>query len=220
MVQTRPSSFLQRLKELDMFFQEKDPVHKTMRRLAKRLARVRIRYAVVGGMAVFAQGHRRATNDVDVLLSPEGLDEFQRRFVPKNYRRVPNRPRRFVDRANQISIDVLVTGLFPGSGKPGPVAYPDPGDVSQIIDTIHVVDLATLIQLKLAARRHQDFADVVHLIRANDLDGPFQERLHESLRSDYIECLEEKRRDDEYEARQDQMLREKLREQGYELGDE
>ena len=61
----------------------------------------------------------------------------------------------------------------------------------------------TLIQLKLAARRHQDFADVVNLIRVHNLDESYQEKLHPSLHRDYVECLEEKRREDEYESRED-----------------
>jgi hypothetical protein len=44
-----PVSFWKRLKELDMFFQGKDPVHQTMRRLARRLERMNIPYAVGGG---------------------------------------------------------------------------------------------------------------------------------------------------------------------------
>jgi hypothetical protein len=195
-------SLWDRLKELDMFFQGKDPVHQTMRRLARRLERANISYAVVGGMAVFAHRHRRATNDVNVLLTPEGFAAFREKFVPKNYESVPNRPRRFVDRTSKVSIDILVTGRFPGSGKPGPIAYPDPGVVSETIERVRFLDLPTLVQLKLAARRYQDFADVVHLIRAHDLDETFAERLHPSVRRDYIECLEEKRREDEYEARE------------------
>jgi hypothetical protein len=42
---------------------------------------------------------------------------------------------------------------------------------------------------------------VVNLIRFNDLDETFAQRLHRTLRQDYIECLEEKRREDEYDAR-------------------
>jgi hypothetical protein len=153
-------------------------------------------------MAVFAHQHRRATNDVDVLLTPEGLAAFREQFVPKNYDSVPNRGRRFVDRTSKVSIDVLVTGRFPGTGKPGPIAYPDPAAVGETVEQIQVIDLPTLIQLKLAARRHQDFADVVNLIRVHDLDEVFAERLHPSVHRDYMECLEEKRREDEYEARE------------------
>jgi hypothetical protein len=197
----RPS-FWQQLRELDMFFQGKDPVHQTMRRVAKRLERKNIPYAVVGGMAVFIHEHRRATNDVDILLTPEGFEAFRRQFVPRNYGTVPGRSRRFVDRTSKIILDILVTGKFPGSGKPGPIAYPDPDTVAEVIDKVRVVDLLTLIQLKLAARRYQDFADVVHLIAAHHLDESFADRLHPSVHRDYIECLEEKRREDEYEARE------------------
>jgi hypothetical protein len=108
-----------------------------------------------------------------------------------------------------------VTGLFPGSGKPGPIAYPKPTEVSETIDNLQVIDLPTLIQLKLAARQHQDLADVVNLIRAHNLDESFQTKLHPSVHKDFIECLEEKRREDEYEDQQDQQLREMLREEGY-----
>jgi hypothetical protein len=62
--------------------------------------------------------------------------------------------------------------------------------------------LVALVQLKLAARRHRDFADVVSLIGTHDLDESFAEKLDPSVRGDYIECLEEKRREDEYEARE------------------
>ena len=102
----------------------------------------------------------------------------------------------------EVAVDVLVTGLFPGSGKPGPIAYPAPGNVSERIDKINVVDFVTLIQLKLAAHRHQDFGDVVALIRIHNLNENFSERLHPSVRRDFIECLDEKRREDEYEARE------------------
>ena len=55
------------------------------------------------------------------------------------------------------------------------------------------------MQLKLAARRYQDFADVVSLIRENGLDEAFAARLHPSVRTDYLLCLDEKHREDEYE---------------------
>ena len=185
-----------------MFFQGTDPVHKTMNRVAVELEKANIPYAVVGGMAVNAHRHRRTTDDLDILLTPEGFAEFHKQFVGQDFDAISGRPRRFVDRGNAVSLDVLVTGLFPGTGKPGPIAYPDPVAVRERIDNIEVVNLPTLIQLKLAARRYQDFADVVSLIRVHQLDESFAERLHPSVRKDFIECLEEKRREEEYEARQ------------------
>ena len=185
-----------------MFFAGKDEVHKALRRVVNRLKRAGIPYAIMGGMAVNAHKYVRTTGDVDLLLTPEGFEEFQRRYVTKNYRRVEGRDRRFVDRINNVGIDFLLTGRYPGSGVPGPIRFPDPEQVGEPIDRATVVNLPTLVELKLAARRHRDFGDVVELIRFNDLDESFADRLHPSVRGDYIECLEEKRRNDEYEARE------------------
>jgi len=188
------------LRAITMFQEEKDPAHQSLRRLIKQLEKAKIHHAVMGGMAVYAHGHRRLTDDVDILLTREGLEAFRREFVPKYYEPVPKRSRRYTDKANGVTIDLLVTGLFPGLGKPGPIAFPDPEAVRQQIGKIQYIDQVNLIQLKLAARRHQDFADVVSLISIHNLDESYLDRLHPSVRQDFIECLEEKRREEEYEA--------------------
>jgi hypothetical protein len=184
-----------------MFQHGRDPVPMVMRRLVRRLERAGIPHAIMGGMAVFAHGHERMTNDVDVLLTRKGIEEFRRLFVPKYYLQDSKRSRRFVDKKDGVTVDILLTGLYPGRGEPGPIAFPDPELVRERIDKIHYIDLTTLVQLKLAARRHQDFADVVSLIDLHNLDESFLDRLHPSVRRDFIECLEEKRREDEYNAR-------------------
>jgi hypothetical protein len=189
------------LEAMAQFQRGKDPVHVCLRRLLRRLDRAGIAYAVMGGLAVWAHGYHRFTNDVDILVTRAGWEEFRRRFVPKNYAPVDGRPRRFIDKLNQVTIDFLVTGAFPGLSGKGPIAFPDPDRVRQTIGAVHYVDLATLVELKLAARRHKDFGDVVDLIRANNLDESYCERLHSSVHRDFIECLEEKRREDKYEAR-------------------
>lgn len=193
----RPS-FWEGVRDIDAFFEGRDQVHKSMRRLIKRLEKANISYVIAGGMAVKAQGYRRTTKDVDVLLTREGFAEFNKRYVPKNYLPTEGRSRRMTDRTNQVSIDFLIAGMYPGRGQPGPIAFPDPSDVGVIMEDVRVLDLVTLIMLKLAARRHQDFADVVNLISVHKLDEAFLPRLHKSQHSDFIECLEEKRREDEY----------------------
>jgi hypothetical protein len=191
-----------RLQEIGMFFQKRSPQHQTMRRLARRLKKAGIPYAIMGAMAVNAHGAERTTSDVDVLLTPEGLDRFRQQFVGEEYEQVEGRPRRFVERQNGVTVDCLLTGRYPGSGKPGPFAFPDPSEASEEIEKVRVVTLPQLIQLKLAARRHYDFGDVVFLIKVHDLDESFLPRLHPSVHKDFIECLEEKRREDEYVARE------------------
>jgi hypothetical protein len=195
-------SFMKRLKEISMFFEKRSPQHKAMRRLAKRLTKAGIPYAVMGGMAVNAHGAERTTRDVDVLLTPDGFERFRREFVGKQYDAVGGRPKRFIERLSGVSVDLLITGRYPGSGKPGPVAFPDPAEASQEIEAVNVLTLPALIQLKLAARRHADFADVVFLIRTHDLDESFLRQLHTAVHRDFIECLEEKRLEDDYIARE------------------
>src|SRR2546426_7146980 len=69
------------------FFMEDDPVHHTLRKIANKLEELGISYAVVGGMALGAHHFVRATVDVDILVSADGLrkihDELDGRgFVP------------------------------------------------------------------------------------------------------------------------------------------
>jgi hypothetical protein len=184
-----------------MFFQRRDRVHQTARRLVRRFEKAGIPYAIAGAMAVNLHGARRTTDDVDFLLTQQGFDQFVKDFVGKHAGRVEGRPRRFVDLKNGVTFDILITGRYPGSGNPGPIAFPDPSDASTTIENTKVLTLQQLIQLKLAARRHYDYGDVVFLIRVHQLDESFAEQLHSSVRRDYIECLEEKRREDEYDAR-------------------
>jgi hypothetical protein len=207
----KPIDFIERLKEISMFFQGNDEVHKTMRRVVGALDRAGIPYALMGGMAVNAHGYERTTGDVDFLLTQQGFTSFRQHFVPESYESVLGRPKRFKDKANGITFDILITGRFPGNGRPGLVAFPDPSAVSEVIKDISVIDLPTLVELKLAARRYQDFADVVNLIRVHNLDESFQSRLHPSVRRDFIDCVDEKRREDEYEERSDREMEELMR---------
>jgi hypothetical protein len=193
--------FRDRLQEIGLFFRKRSPQHQAMRRLVRRLKKAGIPYAIMGVMAVNAHGAERTTKGIDVLLTAEGLQRFRQEYVGQAYEPVAGRPRRFVERQSGVPVDCLVTGHYPGSGRPGPVAFPEPTEASQEIDKVRVLTLPQLIQLKLAARRYYDFGDVVVLIAAHNLDESFREQLHPSVQQDFIECLEEKRREDEYNAR-------------------
>ena len=119
-----------------------------MRRLAQRLKKADIPYAIMGAMAVNAHGAERTTSDVDVLLTADGLEQFRQRFVGKLYDPIEGKPRRFRERQSGVTVDFLVAGRYPGSGKPGPIAFPDPASSSQEIGKIQVITLPQLIQLE------------------------------------------------------------------------
>jgi hypothetical protein len=199
----RPFDFVERLREISMFFDGTDRVHQAMRTVASAFEKNQIAYAIIGGMAVNAHRYVRTTGDVDFLVRTDALPAIRNLAAQGVFNAVEGRPRRFIEPATGIHFDVLITGMFPGNGRPGPIAFPDPSDVAQVINDLSFINLEALIELKLAARRHKDFADVVDLIRFNELDESFRFQLHTSVHKDFVECLEEKRREDEYERRQD-----------------
>jgi hypothetical protein len=185
-----------------MFFDGTDRVHQAMRKLADLFEQHKIAYVIVGGMAVNAHRHPRTTQDVDFLVRPDALNTIRDLVAQGVLLAVAGRARRFIEPATGVRFDVLTAGSFPGSGDPGPIAFPDPTSVSEVLDDLRVINLRTLIELKLAAHRYQDFADVVNLIRANGLQDSYVSQLDASVRQDFIGCMEEMRREDEYERRQ------------------
>lgn len=60
-------------------------VHHTLKRLVQALEAEAIPYAIVDGMALNLLGYTRETVDVDILLTPQGLERFQERLVGKGY---------------------------------------------------------------------------------------------------------------------------------------
>src|SRR5262249_22324283 len=71
------------LSESEAFFMKAGKVHHTLKRLARALEEESIPYAIVGGMALNLLGYTRETVDVDILLTPQGLERFNERLVGK-----------------------------------------------------------------------------------------------------------------------------------------
>jgi len=189
------SSFLERLEEADRFFMGTGGVPQTVQALASDLDRERIDYAIVGGMALNAHGYRRETVVVDVLVRPHGLEAFQSRLVGRGYAaKFPNARESFRNTQTGLTIEFLTTGDFPGDGKPNPVAFSDPAKVATIIDGVRIVDVPTLIALKLASgmtapHRRRDLADVQDTIRWHNLDADFAKRLEPYVLSTFLMLL-------------------------------
>ena len=88
----------------------------------------------------------------------------------------------------------MITGEFPGDGIAKPIAFPDPEAGAEIREDIKVIDLKTLIELKLASgmtakARLQDLADVQRLIQEHRLTAEFAKRLHPYVRGKFLELL-------------------------------
>src|SRR4051812_17344046 len=110
--------------EGSMHFERDSLVHKTLRRITKRLDELHVPYAVVGGMALFEHGYRRYTDDVDLLVTRAGLDEIHRQLEGLGYLPPFGGSKHLRDTETGVKIEFLVTGEYPGDGKPKPVAFP------------------------------------------------------------------------------------------------
>jgi hypothetical protein len=184
-------SAIERLREAEEFFVKKASVQSTLERLARRLDQESIPYAVVGGMALNVHGYVRVTRDVDVLVSPAGLEAFTRLCVGRGYvAAFPGARKTFVDAESRVPIEIITAGEYPGDGKPKAVVFPDPATSSVEIEGIRVVALSTLIDLKLASglsagHRLRDLADVQDLIVALELPLDLENALDASVREEY-----------------------------------
>ena len=129
------------LREGGMHFEGESAVHKALHRIAARLEELGIDYAIAGGMAMFFHGYRRFTEDVDVLVTSEGLARVHEELEGRGYVRPFEKSKILRDAETLCGIDFIITGQYPGSRKPGPVAFPDPKDVAEMRDGIRVVSL-------------------------------------------------------------------------------
>jgi hypothetical protein len=180
------------LLEGSMHFEERSAVHQTLQQIARRLKELEIPYAIAGGMALFAHGLRRFTEDVDILVTPEGLREIHAELEGRGYLPPFVGSKNLRDTAFGVRIEFLVTGDYPGDGKPKAVAFPDPDTASIEISGIRYLRLPALVELKLASGltnpgRLKDLADVQELIRLLDLPAAFAEQLDASVREKYAE---------------------------------
>lgn len=171
-----------------------DPVHQTLKEITRRLTELGIPHAVVGGMALVAHGYLRTTVDVDLLVTAEGLRTIHEKLDGIGYLPPFEGSKNLRDTRTGVRIEFIVTGQFPGDGKPKPVAFPDPATetVTEEIDGIRYVNLPTLIELKLASGmtnpgRLRDLADVQELIRVLKLRAEFAEQLNPFVRSKFGE---------------------------------
>jgi hypothetical protein len=167
-------------------------VHRALERLVDRLGEMEIPYAIVGGLSLNAYGYQRTTSDVDVLLRPEHLEAFKAAWLGRGYVEKFPGSKGFRDAAQNVTIDVVLTGEYPGDGKEKPVAFPDPAREAVHGERFALLPLATLIELKIASgmtapHRLRDLADVIELIRINGLDEAFAASLVPYVQDKYRE---------------------------------
>ena len=174
------------------FFMGDSDVQRALEKLVGTLEAQQIPYAIVGAMALNEFGYRRMTAGIDVLLTPAGLGALKAACLGHGYVEKFPGSRGLRDTENRVDIDVLLTGGYPGDGKPKPVSFPDPAKVAVRGARVALLPLPTLIELKLASgmsapHRLKDLADVIELIRAASLPSNLADALDPSVRDKYLE---------------------------------
>ena len=134
-----------------LFFEGKGAVQEALLKIARRLDQLGVPYCVAGGMALFQHGYRRFTEDVDILVTREGLREIHSGLDGLGYLPPFPRSKNLRDTENGVRIEFLIAGDYPGDGKPKPVAFPDPDSAGEIVEGIRFLSLPRLIELKLAS---------------------------------------------------------------------
>ena len=180
------------LTEGSIFFEDKGAVQQAMRRIAKRLEEIDVPYAIVGGMALFQHGFRRFTEDVDILVTKESIPLIHEKLEGRGYLAPFSGSKNLRDTELGVKIEFLITGGFPGDGKPKPVSFPDPATVAIELEGRKYIPLTTLIELKLASgmtnsNRLKDLADVQEVIKALSLPVEFVDQLHPYVRDKFRE---------------------------------
>jgi hypothetical protein len=175
------------------YFMGEGILNKTLARLSADLEEHGIDYAVIGAVALLAHGYPRFTEDIDLVMTAEGLRKFHEELIGLGYTPAfPGARKRLKSTADGVSIEVMTTGEYPGDGKPKPVSMPEPDKASTEIDGIRFVTLEKLIELKLASGlsapdRLKDLADVQELIKIRKLDADFALKLDPYVREKYLE---------------------------------
>ena len=182
-------------REGSMNFEKASAVHATLVKIARRLDDLGIAYAIADGMALFFHGYRRFTEDVDILVTRNGLQEIHAHLEGRGYLPPFEGSKNLRDAESGVRIEFLVAGDYPGDGKPKPVAFPEPAAASAIIEGVHCLRLAPLVELKLASGttpgRRKDLGDVQELIRLLHLPDDFARQLNPMVQALYLELWRE-----------------------------
>jgi hypothetical protein len=171
-------------------------LNNALAQLCEDLDRHRIDYMVIGAVALMAHGYPRFTEDIDLVLTREGLEAFHRELVGLGYVPAFQGARKRLRVADGgVPVEVILAGEYPGDGLPKPVSFPEPATSSVELDGVRVVTLEKLVELKLASGmtapdRLKDLADVQELIKARELGAEFAERLDPYVREQYLRLLD------------------------------
>jgi hypothetical protein len=84
-------------------------------------------------------------------VTRESLERIHENLESRGYIKPLDRSKNLRDTIHGVKIDFLISGQFPGEGKPGPSSLPDPRGTTVEMDGMRFPSLEKLIELKLAS---------------------------------------------------------------------
>ncbi|MSQ85212.1 MAG: hypothetical protein EXR77_20440 [Myxococcales bacterium] len=179
----------------ERFFMGQAEAQHAAARLAAILERENLPYAMIGALALNEYGHRRATVDVDLVMTEANLQIFKAKYLGNGYAERVVGTGKLRDTELGVNVDVLSTGRFPGDDKPKPIAFPDPALVAIRGQPFAMLPIHLWVELKLAsgmvaAHRGKDLVDVQELIKSAGLPWEFVDKLDPWVRAKFAELWE------------------------------
>jgi hypothetical protein len=127
---------------------------------------------VCGGWAVWRHGYvGRVTQDIDIVLPSDRIDDALQAASVSGFDVVIAEAGRWPKLRHLetgIDVDVLPEGGRPGTAsRPSPTTIAHPATMGAVRGSLKYMSLPALVELKLAAGRLRDDADVLELVREN-----------------------------------------------------
>lgn len=114
-----------------------------------QLSKLGVRHMLVGGLAVGAYGHVRATKDIDFLVGDEGFQHFKHGLVAT----IDG----FPTRVGRYTVDAL-------SSAPGGKHLENSLDDPEVSGSVPIAPIAILVYMKLMSPRPKDAVDILELL--------------------------------------------------------
>jgi hypothetical protein len=123
-----------------------EKVIQAMRVASEQLTRIGVRHVLVGGLAVGAHGHPRATKDVDFLVSEDAFEHHAGGVVT-------------MKAGMPIQVDGVMVDFLSAKTMNVPL------DAETRESRVPIAPISVLVHLKLLSPRRKDAADVVELVK-------------------------------------------------------
>ena len=150
-----------------VLFESTDNLNMATIDICNTMNKLNIKYALIGGLCLPFYGFNRFTHDIDILIDKSDYKILMSNILGRGYLPKFEGSKGIKNTMYKIPIDFIFN-----SEKYGNFTYPNPKDVRVKRKGIYILDLVSLIEIKLASglnnkKRTHDIADAHRIIKYN-----------------------------------------------------